>query len=154
VLPFYVVFAVAFGTVDFNNFGSAVPYYAPWWWSFDTFNQTLSKFYEGSHIYQGPLVRTFVDVFFASVICLVVGYAVAYYTARYAGRYKGLILILARLAVLDQLPDADLRVAGACSTAAAPVNWRFGPVGLGDVRWLEGNPVTVISGSSTATSRS
>jgi ABC-type spermidine/putrescine transport system permease subunit I len=145
VLPFYVVFAVAFGTVDFNNFGSAVPYYAPWWWSFDTFNQTLSKFYEGTHIYQGPLVRTFVDVFFASVICLVVGYAVAYYTARYAGRYKGLILILLvspfwisylmRIYAWQGLLDSG-----------GPVNWALRPVGLGGVRWLEGNPVTVILG--------
>ena len=94
VLPFYVVFSVAFGSVDFDNFGTAVPYYAPWWWSFDTFNQTLSKFYVGTHIYQAPLIRTFEYVFAASLICLVLGYAVAYYTARFATKYKGLILIL------------------------------------------------------------
>ena len=50
LLPFYVVFSVAFGTVDFENFGAPVPYYAPWWWSFDTFYETLSKFYEGTAI--------------------------------------------------------------------------------------------------------
>ena len=53
-----------------------------------------SQFYVGSHIYQEPLIRTFEYVFFASVICLVLGYAVAYYTARFATKYKGLILIL------------------------------------------------------------
>ena len=63
VLPFYVVFAVAFGSINFDFFGTAVPYYAPWWWSFDTFNQTLSQFYVGTHIYQAPLIRTFEYVF-------------------------------------------------------------------------------------------
>ena len=48
LLPLYVVLSVAFGTVDFENFGLGVPYYAPWWWSFDTFNQTLSQFYVGT----------------------------------------------------------------------------------------------------------
>jgi ABC-type spermidine/putrescine transport system permease subunit I len=144
ILPFYVVFGVAFGTVDFNNFGAAVPYYAPWWWSFDTFNETLSKFYQGSHIYQAPLLRTFEYVFAASVICLVVGYAVAYYTARFARR-KGLILILLvspfwisylmRIYAWQGLLDSG-----------GPINWILRPVGLGDVRWLEGNPVTVILG--------
>ena len=31
VLPFYVVFAVAFGTSDL--FGNALPVYQPWYWS-------------------------------------------------------------------------------------------------------------------------
>jgi ABC-type spermidine/putrescine transport system permease subunit I len=107
LLPLYVVLSVAFGTVDFENFGLAVPYYAPWWWSFDTFNQTLSQFYVGSHIYQEPLIRTFEYVFFASVICLVRGYAVAYYTARFATKYKGLIRSCS-CPLLDQLSDAHL----------------------------------------------
>jgi len=67
VLPFYVVFAVAFGSVD-KVFRLPVPYYAPWWWSFGTFNQTLTKFYEYPHIYQDPLIRTFEYVIAASVI--------------------------------------------------------------------------------------
>ena len=76
------------------NFGQPVPYYAPWWWSFETFDATLSKFYAGTAIYQPPLFRTFVYVFAATAICLVLGYTVAYYAARGATKYKGLILIL------------------------------------------------------------
>ena len=84
----------------------------PWWWSFHTFNATLQQFDAGSHIYSAPCSARSSTSIAASVICLVVGYAVAYYTARFAGKRKGLILILLVVAVLDQLPDADLRLAG------------------------------------------
>jgi spermidine/putrescine transport system permease protein len=145
VLPLYVVVSVAFGTVDFQNFGAPVPYYAPWWWSFTTFNQTLSKFYEGSAIYQEPLIRTFEYVLAASVICLVVGYAVAYFTARFATKYKGLILILLvspfwisylmRIYAWQGLLDIG-----------GPINWMLGPVGFGETNFLAGHAVTVILG--------
>jgi ABC-type spermidine/putrescine transport system permease subunit I len=145
ILPFYVVFSVAFGTIDFSNFGTAVPYYAPWWWSFDTFNQTFSKFYVDSHIYQAPMIRTFEYVFAASAICLVVGYTVAYFTARYATRYKGLILILLVSPFWISYLMRIYAWQGLLDTGG-PVNWLLRPVGLGNVRWLEGNPVTVILG--------
>ncbi len=145
LLPLYVVLSVAFGTVDFENFGLAVPYYAPWWWSFDTFNQTLSQFYVGSHIYQEPLIRTFEYVFFASVICLVLGYAVAYYTARFATKYKGLILILLvspfwisylmRIYAWQGLLDTN-----------GPMNWLLRPVGFGQTNFLEGKSITLVLG--------
>jgi len=145
VLPFYVVISVAFGTVDFANFGQPVPYYAPWWWSFDTFNATLSKFYEGTAIYRPPLFRTIVYVFAATAICLVVGYAVAYYAARGARKYKGLILImlvsplwisyLMRIYAWQGLLEVD-----------GPINFLLQPLGFGDTNWLQGLHVTVILG--------
>jgi len=145
VLPFYVVFSVAFGTVDFNNFGQAVPYYAPWWWSFHTFNGTLQQFYAGSHIYQDPLIRTFEYVIAASIICLVVGYAVAYYTARFATKYKGLILILLvspfwisylmRIYAWQGLLDVN-----------GPINKILTPFGFAHTNFLEGKAITVILG--------
>ena len=145
ILPFYVVFSVAFGTVDFSNFGTAVPYYAPWWWSFNTFNGTLKQFYAGSHIYQAPLFRTFEYVIAASIICLVLGYAVAYYTARFATKYKGLILILLvspfwisylmRIYAWQGLLDVD-----------GPINKILGPVGFGHTNFLEGKAITVVLG--------
>jgi ABC-type spermidine/putrescine transport system permease subunit I len=145
VLPFYVVFAVAFGAVDFANFGVSVPYYAPWWWSFDTFNETLSKFYTGSAIYQAPLIRTFVYVFAATVICLVLGYTVAYFAARGTSKYKGLILVLLvsplwisylmRIYAWQGLLGSD-----------GPISFVLSPFGLGDTNWLEGLHVTVIMG--------
>jgi ABC-type spermidine/putrescine transport system permease subunit I len=145
VLPFYVVFSVAFGTVDFGNFGQPVPYYAPWWWSFETFNTTLSKFYEGTAIYRPPLFRTFAYVFSATAICLVVGYAVAYYAARGTAKYKGLILImlvsplwisyLMRIYAWQGLLEVD-----------GPINFLLQPLGFGETNWLQGMHVTVILG--------
>ena len=145
VLPFYVVFAVAFGTVDFANFGAPVPYYAPWWWSFETFDATLSKFYAGTAIYQAPLLRTFAYVFAATVICLVLGYTVAYFAARGATRYKGLILILLvsplwisylmRIYAWQGLLGAD-----------GPISFLLSPAGFGQTDWLDGRHITVILG--------
>jgi ABC-type spermidine/putrescine transport system permease subunit I len=140
-----VVFSVAFGTVDFNNFGTAVPYYAPWWWSFHTFDSTLQQFYVGSHVYQAPLIRTFEYVISASIICLVLGYSVAYYTARFATKYKGLILILLvspfwisylmRIYAWQGLLDTD-----------GPINIILGPFGFRNTNFLEGKPITIILG--------
>jgi len=145
VIPFYVVLSVAFGSINFAGFREPVPYYAPWWWSFHTFNDTLQQFYAGSHIYQAPLIRTFEYVIAASIICLVLGYAVAYYTARFAGKYKGLILILLvspfwisylmRIYAWQGLLDVD-----------GPINKLLGPFGFAHTNFLEGKPVTVILG--------
>ena len=110
ILPFYVVISVAFGTVD-PFFRSPLPVYQPWWWSFDTFSATLQKFGSGGCYLPSPLIRTLAYVVAASLICLVIGYAVAYYTARFAGKRTGADPDPADRAVLDQLPDADLRVA-------------------------------------------
>ena len=144
VVPFYVVFSVAFGTVD-NIFRQPVPYYAPWWWSFSTFNDTLHRFYGPGAIYQPALFRTFVYVFIASVICLVVGYAVAYYTARCAARYKGLILILLISPLWISYLMRIYAWQGLLETNG-PINAILDPFGLGGTNWLEGMHVTVILG--------
>ncbi len=92
VLPFYVIFSVAFGTVDI--FQNPVPVYQPWYWSGQTFAQTLDRFFGPASFYQPALVRTLIYVPIASLICLVLGYAVAYYVARYGGKRKGMFLVL------------------------------------------------------------
>lgn len=144
VLPFYVVVSVAFGTVD-PLFRTPLPVYEPWWWSFQTFQSTLEKFYAGSHIYLDPLIRTFVFVFTASAICLVLGYAVAYYTARYAGRRKGLILLL----LVAPFFISYLMRIYAWQSLLQPdgyINAIIGFFGRAPVEWLAGKPVTVILG--------
>ena len=144
-LPLYVVFAIAFGTVDI--FQNPLPVYQPWYWSFATFSDTLTRFVGSEPFYRPALIRTLVYVFAASVICLLIGYAVAYYVARHGGKLKGLYLVLLispfwisylmRIYAWQSLLQTDgvinrllldLRVIG------TPVNW------------LEGRPVTVVLG--------
>ena len=146
LLPFYTILAVAFGTVD-PAFQTPLPVFQPWWWSFQTFSTTLQKFYGDPAIFQQPAIRTFLYVFTASMICLVVGYAVAYYAARYAGKYRILILILLvspfwisylmRIYAWQSLlqPDGYInRFLEAIGVIGQPVNW------------LAGKPITVILG--------
>jgi ABC-type spermidine/putrescine transport system permease subunit I len=144
LLPFYVVFSVAFGTVD-PTFRTPLPVYQFWWWSFDTFATTLRKFYAGSAIYQGPFIRTIGYVFAASAICLVIGYAVAYFTARHAGKNKGLILIL----LIAPLWISYLMRIYAWQSLLQPDGWIndiVSSLGFGRPEWLAGKSITVILG--------
>jgi ABC-type spermidine/putrescine transport system permease subunit I len=145
VLPFYVVFAIAFGTVDI--FQNPLPVYEPWYWSFATFNQTLTRFVGSDAFYRPALIRTLVYVFVASAICLVVGYAVAYYVARHGGRRKGLYLVLLiapfwvsylmRIYAWQSL----LQIDGVINAILVHLHLVQTPV-----NWLGGQPITVILG--------
>jgi spermidine/putrescine transport system permease protein len=144
VLPFYVVLSLAFGTVD-QAFRNPLPVYNPFWWQFDTFANTVQKFYSGAHIFLSPLIRTFTYVFSASLICLVVGYAVAYYTARYAGKQRGLILLL----LVTPFWISYLMRIYAWQSLLQPdgyVNDIIGVFGVNPVEWLAGRPITVVLG--------
>jgi ABC-type spermidine/putrescine transport system permease subunit I len=92
-LPFYVILAVAFGTVD-PIFQNPLPIYQPWWWSFTAFNAMMGKIFGADAYFQAAYVRTFIYVFAASALCLVIGYSVAYFVARYGGRRRAMFLIL------------------------------------------------------------
>ncbi len=141
VLPFIVVVAVTFGTVD-ELFRTPIPVYQPWWWSLDTFTDTLGRFYAGDRIYLDPLIRTLLYVGIASLICLVLGYAVAYYTARHAGKWRGLVLIL----LISPLWISYLMRIYAWQSLLQPdgyINDILGVFGVAPVNWLAGNPVTV-----------
>jgi spermidine/putrescine transport system permease protein len=144
VLPFYVVISVAFGTVD-PFFRTPLPVYQPWWWSFDTFGQTLEKFYAGDRIYLDPLIRTIAYVILASAICLVIGYAVAYFAARHAGKHKALILVL----LVAPFWISYLMRIYAWQSLLQPdgyLNDALGVVGIAPIDWLAGKPFTVILG--------
>ena len=144
VLPFIVVVAVTFGTVD-ELFRTPIPVYQPWWWSLDTFTDTLGRFYAGDRIYLDPLIRTLLYVGIASLICLVLGYAVAYYTARHAGKWRGLVLIL----LISPLWISYLMRIYAWQSLLQPdgyINDILGVFGAAPVNWLAGNPATVILG--------
>jgi spermidine/putrescine transport system permease protein len=92
LLPFYVIFAVAFGTVDL--FRNPLPVWQPWYWTSQYLTDVLGKIFGANAFLQPAFVRTLAYVFIASSLCLVIGYAVAYYVARFAGRLRTLILVL------------------------------------------------------------
>jgi ABC-type spermidine/putrescine transport system permease subunit I len=143
VLPFWVVLSVAFGTVD-PLFRLPLPVYQPWWWSFDTFGRTLGKFVGEDAIYQAALIRTFLYVFLASALCLVIGYSVAYYTARHAGRWRGLVLVL----LVSPFWISYLMRIYAWQSLLQPdgyINDALGVVGVDPLVWI-GRPVTVVFG--------
>ncbi len=93
LLPLYVVVSVAFGTSG-PIFGEALPVYEPWYWSASSFKQVIGRFFGDAAFWQPSLIRTFLYVAVASLICVVVGFLVAYYVARYGGKHKTVYLIL------------------------------------------------------------
>jgi ABC-type spermidine/putrescine transport system permease subunit I len=90
LLPFYVIVAVAFGTVD-PVFLSPLPVYEPWFWTKQYLVQEARLVFQD---FRPVEIRTVVYVVLASAICLVIAYAVAYYVARFGGKRKGLFLAL------------------------------------------------------------
>ena len=146
VIPFYLVFAVAFGTNDL--FGNPFPIYQPWFWSGEVFSETLSRVCCGPDAFYTPAyLRTFSYVAIASAMCLVIGYAVAYFVARFGGRRKVLFLVLLvapfwisylmRMYAWQSLLTEDgyvNKLGTFLHILAAPVNWQ------------EGRAITVILG--------
>jgi spermidine/putrescine transport system permease protein len=147
VLPFYMIFAVAFGLYDFNR-DQIIPVYQPWFWQYTDFRNVLGRVCCGDGAYyRTTYIRTFIYVFAASAICLVVGYSVAYFVARYGGRRKILYLLLLVLPFWisylmrmyawqsllqeDGLVNTILRIT---HLAPQPINW------------LDGKGITVILG--------
>lgn len=142
VVPFYGVFAVAFGRVD-PIFGNAVPVWNPLEWDVAPFREVLDRVVAGE--LGRVFVRTFAYVGAALAICFLVGYPIAYYVARKAGRRRGLLLVLLlapfwinylmrMLAWVNLLQDDGY------------VNDVVAAVGLDRINWLGGRAVTVVFG--------
>ncbi|GIH24087.1 polyamine ABC transporter permease [Acrocarpospora phusangensis] len=141
-VPFYAVAAVAFGYTD-PVFNSPVPEWDPRYWDFTAFNEIVRRSVSGD--LRPVFLRTLLYVLLALAVCMLVGYPVAYYLARHAGRRRGLLLALIltpwwvnyitrMLAWLNLLQDDGY------------VNDLLLLTRLVDepVRWLSGNPVTVV----------
>jgi spermidine/putrescine transport system permease protein len=142
----YVVLAILFGQVD-PILRRPVPVWNPAYWDVTQFRYVLTHIV-GVNAFFGPaLLRTFVYVGLASLLCLLIAYPVAYYTARFAGRHRGLLLaaliapfwisyMMRMLAWVNLLQNDGL------------VNKTLGLGGLLDVHvhWLNGHPGTVVLG--------
>jgi ABC-type spermidine/putrescine transport system permease subunit I len=143
VVPFYVIFGIAFGTRDPVD-QSAIPIWQPWWWT----AENARKVFKEIKAFQWPVfVRTLVFVLIASVLCILIGYVVAYYVARYGGKWRGVYLglliapffisYLMRMLAWINLLQTDGYV-------ARLINWL--PFVPHNVNWLAGSRVTLILG--------
>jgi spermidine/putrescine transport system permease protein len=93
VFPFFVVLAVAFGSVD-DILREPLPAWNPLTWKPAVLTFTLSNVTHADGLYHAALLRTFLYVGVATFLCLLVGYPFAYFLARHAGRWRGLFIAL------------------------------------------------------------
>jgi ABC-type spermidine/putrescine transport system permease subunit I len=145
ILPFYVVLAIAFGSVDL--FRNPLPVWEPWYWTTTHVTDVYNKIFGANAFLQPVFVRTFEYVVAASLICIVIGYAVAYYVSRYGGRRKTLFLVLLispfwisylmRMLAWVNLLQND----GYVNKIITFLHLAPRPVA-----WLEGRPITVVLG--------
>ena len=138
IVPFYVIFAIAFGQIN-QVFGYPVAVYNPLHWSATNVHGAIRDLF-GSSAFVGPIViRTLIYVAAASMLCLLIGYPAAYFVARFAGRRKGLFLVLLiapfwisymmRMLAWIDLLQTDGYVNKALSflhLTAQPINWLGG----------------------------
>jgi spermidine/putrescine transport system permease protein len=92
LVPFYVILAVAFGTVD-PILQVPLPVWNPLEWNTDAFEFVFEGLFTGEGAFRHVFVRTFVYVTVAVLLSLLIGYPVAYFVARHGGRWKGLLLL-------------------------------------------------------------
>jgi putrescine transport system permease protein len=145
LVPFYVILAVAMGTVD-PILRFPVPVWNPLDWDTQAF-ETVFDSLGPAQTYGKVFIRTTVYVAVAVALSLLIGYPVAYYIARHGGRWKGLLLLglvapfwisylMRMLAWVNLLQEDGLvnRTLVELSILDAPRNW------------LDGRASTVILG--------
>jgi spermidine/putrescine transport system permease protein len=146
VFPFFVVLAVAFGSVD-DILREPLPAWNPLTWKPAVLTFTLSNVTHADGLYHAALLRTFLYVGVATFLCLLVGYPFAYFLARHAGRWRGLFIalffapfwisyMLRMLAWISLLEDDGL---------INSVLQRLGIINS-PYPWLAGKPATLIIG--------
>jgi spermidine/putrescine transport system permease protein len=145
VIPFYDVFAIAGGRLNFLT-ESPVAVYNPLQWSHATLVTTWHDIF-GIGSFELPIIwRTVWYTAVAAALCLLIGYPAAYFVARFAGRRKALFLVLLiapfwisymmrMLAWIDLLQTDGY------------INKILGAIGLpGSTNWLGGKWYTVVFG--------
>ncbi|MFM1965014.1 MAG: hypothetical protein RL134_739 [Actinomycetota bacterium] len=146
LIPLYVVFCVAFGTVD-PIFRSPVPVWNPLEWQFTQLQVVWDRLFGPNNFYLPAVLRTILYVAIAVVACLLISFPVAYFTARYAGRYRGLVLALL---VAPFFISYMMRML-AWINLLQPDGIVDSIVTLGgliplEINWLSGNPYVVVMG--------
>jgi ABC-type spermidine/putrescine transport system permease subunit I len=145
VVPFYGIFAVAFGQVNFL-FNTPIPAWNPLNWQFSLFGQVVQASVNGQ--FSTVWLRTFEYVFFSLVVCVAVGYPVAYYIARLS-KQRGLLLALV---LAPWWINYITRMLGWTSILDKEgyLNHLLERIGLVDpanpINWLGGNSAVVVLG--------
>jgi ABC-type spermidine/putrescine transport system permease subunit I len=145
VVPFYGIFAVAFGGVNFV-FNTPIPAWNPLHWQFTLFGQVVEASLTGQ--FSGVWLRTFEYVFASLVVCVAVGYPVAYYMARLA-RHRGVLLALVLAPWWINYITRMLGWTSILDTNGFLNHFleRIGLVNpLEPINWLGGNPGVVVLG--------
>ena len=146
IFPLYVVLCIVFGQID-PLFRTPIPVWNPLQWDPTQFTYVLTHIVGENGVYGPAILRTFIYVFVASCLCLLIAFPVAYYVARLSGKRKGLLLALLiapfwisymmrMFAWVNLLQDDGLfnKVLS------------FGGLFTPDVKWLTGQPVVVVLG--------
>ena len=154
LVAFYAIVAVGLGNI--TDVYEPVPHWNPLDWNVGYMLQALEDVVPGGRTWD-VFVRTLLYVGLAVVLSLAIGYPVAYYVSRHAhGPHEGRAAGPAGRAVLDLVPDADVRLDEPARLAAATrrrcsnalsIDALFRAVGLLDGDdWLGGQPIAVILG--------
>src|ERR1017187_4663249 len=145
IVPFYDVFAIAGGRLNFLT-ESPVPVYNPLHWSHATLFTTWHDIF-GVGSFALPIIwRTLWYTAVAAGLCVLIGYPAAYFVARFAGRRKALFLVLLIAPfwisyMMRMLAWIDLLQTNGY------INKVLGAVGLpGQTDWLGGKWYTVVLG--------
>src|ERR1022692_4714835 len=145
IVPFYDVFAIAGGRLNFLT-ESPVPVYNPLHWSHATLFTTWHDIF-GVGSFALPIIwRTLWYTAVAAGLCVLIGYPAAYFVARFAGRRKALFLVLLIAPfwisyMMRMLAWIDLLQTNGY------LNKLLGAVGLpGQTDWLGGKWYTVVLG--------
>jgi ABC-type spermidine/putrescine transport system permease subunit I len=145
IVPFYDVFAIAGGRLNFLT-ESPVAVYNPLNWSHATLVTTWHDIF-GVGSFALPIIwRTIWYTAVAAALCVLIGYPAAYFVARFAGRRKALFLVLLIAPfwisyMMRMLAWIDLLQTNGY------INKVLGSIGLpGDINWLGGKWYTVVLG--------
>jgi putrescine transport system permease protein len=146
VVPFFAIVSMAGGSLDPAT-GTAVPQWNPAYWDRASFRYVFDQMLASDGVYHVVFLRTLRYVFFAVVVCLLIGYPVAYHVSRLHGRMRGIVLALLILPFWISYLMRMLAWVGLLNEEGL-VNRILMATGIlqDPYPWLEGKSVTVILG--------
>jgi spermidine/putrescine transport system permease protein len=146
VVSFYAIVSIAGGTPDPAT-GLARPEWNPLYWDRAAFRYVIENTLTENGIYRILFTRTFIYVFSAVALCVIVGYPVAYHASRLKGRRRGLVLALLVLPFWISYLMRMIAWTGLLNDDGL-INRFLQAVGIIEdpYPWLQGKSITVVLG--------